>query len=96
MHILAISEAVRERVRTRTGKLHPFDAIEPRRSALLVIDMQNYFVKPGHQGETPMARRIVPTSTGSPPDCANAPATSSGSATAPPGRARTGRPTTRA
>ena len=60
MHILAISEAVRERVRTRTGKLHPFDAIEPRRSALLVIDMQNYFVKPGHQGETPMARRIVP------------------------------------
>src|SRR6185436_9668669 len=60
MHILAISEAVRERGRTRTGKLHPFDAIEPRRSALLVIDMQNYFVKPGHQGEVPMARRIVP------------------------------------
>lgn len=60
MHKMAISEAVRERVRTRTGKLHPFDVIEPRRSALLVIDMQNYFVKPGHQGETPMARAIVP------------------------------------
>jgi nicotinamidase-related amidase len=34
--------------------------MEPRRSALLVIDMQNYFVKPGHQGEVPMARKIVP------------------------------------
>jgi ureidoacrylate peracid hydrolase len=60
MHAFAITEAVRERVRTRVGKLHPFDAIEPRRSALLVIDMQNYFVKPGHQGEVPMARKIVP------------------------------------
>jgi ureidoacrylate peracid hydrolase len=60
MHILPISEAVRERVRTRTGKVHPFDAIEPRRSALLVIDMQNYFVKPGQQGEIPAARDIVP------------------------------------
>ncbi len=60
MHTLAISEAVRERVRTRTGKLHPFDATEPRRCALLVIDMQNYFVKPGHQGEVPTARAIVP------------------------------------
>src|SRR6202040_3257369 len=49
-----------ERVRTRAGKLHPFDTIEPRHTALLVIDMQNYFVKPGHQGEVPMARRIVP------------------------------------
>ena len=49
-----------ERVRARVGKLHPFDTIEPRRTALLVIDMQNYFVKPGHQGEVPMARGIVP------------------------------------
>ena len=60
MHTIAISETARERVRTRVGKLHPFDTIEPRRTALLVIDMQNYFVKPGHQGEVAMARRIVP------------------------------------
>jgi ureidoacrylate peracid hydrolase len=60
MHTIAISETARERVRTRVGKLHPFDTIEPRRTTLLVIDMQNYFVKPGHQGEVPMARRIVP------------------------------------
>ena len=60
MHTIAISETARERVRARVGKLHPFDTIEPRRTALLGIDMQNYFVKPGHHGEVPMARRIVP------------------------------------
>src|SRR4029077_14344412 len=60
MHTIAISETARERVRVRVGKLHPFDTIEPRRTALLVIDMQNYFVKPGHQGEVPIARGIVP------------------------------------
>jgi ureidoacrylate peracid hydrolase len=60
MHTIAISEAAKARVLTRIGKAHPFDTIDPRRSALLVIDMQNYFVKPGHQGEVPLAREIVP------------------------------------
>ena len=60
MHKIAISQAALDRMRTRMGKLHPFDTIEPRKTALLVIDMQNYFVKPGHQGEMPMAREIVP------------------------------------
>jgi ureidoacrylate peracid hydrolase len=60
MHKIAISEAALARVRTRVGRLHPFEAIDPRRTALLVIDMQNYFVKPGHQGEVPLAREIVP------------------------------------
>ncbi|MGH7247936.1 MAG: isochorismatase family protein [Pseudomonadota bacterium] len=60
MHKIAISEATLERMKTRMGKLHPFDAIEARRTALLVVDMQNYFVKPGHQSEIPAARAIVP------------------------------------
>jgi ureidoacrylate peracid hydrolase len=60
MHKIAISEATLERMKTRMGKLHPFDVIDPRRTALLVIDMQNYFVKPGHQSEVPLAREIVP------------------------------------
>jgi ureidoacrylate peracid hydrolase len=60
MHKIAISEAALARVKTRVGRLHPFEAIDPRRTALLVIDMQNYFVKPGHQGEVPLAREIVP------------------------------------
>jgi ureidoacrylate peracid hydrolase len=60
MHKIAISPAALDRMTTRMGKLHPFDAIEPRKTAMLVIDMQNYFVKPGHQGEIPLAREIVP------------------------------------
>jgi len=60
MHKIAISEANAERLQTRLGKLHPFDAIDPRRTALVVVDMQNYFVKEGHQSEIPLAREIVP------------------------------------
>jgi nicotinamidase-related amidase len=60
MHKIAISEATTERLKMRLGKLHPFDVLDARKTALLVIDMQNYFVKPGHQGEVPLAREIVP------------------------------------
>ena len=60
MHKTALSEVALARGKRLFGKLHPFDTIDPRRTALLVIDMQNYFVKPGHQAETPLAREIVP------------------------------------
>jgi len=60
MHKLALSDAALARGKRNFGKLHPFEAIDPRRTALLAIDMQNYFVKAGHQAETPMAREIVP------------------------------------
>jgi hypothetical protein len=60
VHKIAISQAALDRMTARIGKLHPFDTIDPRKAALLVIDMQNYFVKPGHQGEIPLAREIVP------------------------------------
>jgi ureidoacrylate peracid hydrolase len=52
---------VLERVIRRAGRPHPFDVIEPAKTALVIIDMQNYFMKPGFQGEVPMARKIVPT-----------------------------------
>jgi ureidoacrylate peracid hydrolase len=60
MHKIAISPAALDRMSERMGKLHPFDTVEPRKAALLVIDMQNYFVKPGALGEIPLARDIVP------------------------------------
>jgi ureidoacrylate peracid hydrolase len=60
MHKIVLSDAARARVTARTGKAHPFDAIDPRKAALVVIDMQNYFCKPGHQGEVPASRDIVP------------------------------------
>jgi ureidoacrylate peracid hydrolase len=60
MHKIAISAAAVDRMTKRTGKLHPFDVMDPRRTALIVIDMQNYFCKAGHQGEVPKARDVVP------------------------------------
>jgi ureidoacrylate peracid hydrolase len=60
MHKIAIAQATLDRMAIRMGKLHPFDTIDPHKTALVVIDMQNYFVKPGHQSEVPMAREIVP------------------------------------
>ncbi len=60
MHKTAIAAPILERMKVRIGKLHPFDAIDPAKTALLVVDMQNYFVKPGHQSEIPGAREIVP------------------------------------
>ncbi len=59
MHKIVLSETALARARNQYGKLHPFDTIDPARTALLVIDMQNYFVKPGHQGEVAPAREIV-------------------------------------
>ena len=60
MHKIAISKANAERLTMRLGKPHPFDVIDPHKTALVVVDMQNYFVKQGHQSEVPAAREIVP------------------------------------
>lgn len=48
-----------ERVLARRGRLHLFDRLNPKRSALVVIDMQNAFVAPGAPMEVPAARAIV-------------------------------------
>ncbi len=60
MHKIAIAKAQSDRLQMRLGKLHPFDVMDPRKTALVVVDMQNYFVKQGHQSEVPLAREIVP------------------------------------
>ncbi|MBI1203834.1 MAG: isochorismatase family protein [Rhodopseudomonas sp.] len=60
MHKFSLPADLIERVAARTGKAHPFDVMNPAKTALVVVDMQNYFVKPGYQGEVPMARNVVP------------------------------------
>jgi ureidoacrylate peracid hydrolase len=60
MHKLSIPPQVVERVTRRAGRPHPFDLIVPAKTAFVVVDMQNYFMKQGFQGEVPMAREIVP------------------------------------
>lgn len=49
-----------DNILARRGRLHVFDSLVPRRSALLVIDMQNAWVEPGAPWEVPSARAIVP------------------------------------
>ena len=54
-----IRHAIVQRVIARRGRLHLFDSLEPKKTALMVIDMQNAFVAPGAPMEVPAARAIV-------------------------------------
>ena len=60
MHKYVVPEAIRARVLKLQGKPFALDQIEPERTALVVIDMQNYYVADGFPNEAPMARVIVP------------------------------------
>jgi len=59
MHRVEIRREILERVLARRGRLHLYDSLDPKRTALLVIDMQNAFVAPGAPIEVPAARTIV-------------------------------------
>jgi len=59
MHKVEIRREIVERVLARRGRLHLYDSLDPKRTALLVIDMQNAFVAPGAPIEVPAARTIV-------------------------------------
>jgi ureidoacrylate peracid hydrolase len=61
MHRYVISEAVKERLLRRQGKLASHDTIDAARAALVVVDMQNHFVAEGFPAEVPLSREIVPT-----------------------------------
>ena len=53
-------DAVRLIRARRGGRLHVHDKLDPARSALVVVDMQTAFLKPGLPSEVPEAREIVP------------------------------------
>jgi ureidoacrylate peracid hydrolase len=59
MHKAEIRREIVERVLARRGRLHLYDQLDPKRTALIVIDMQNAFVAPGAPMEVPAARGIV-------------------------------------
>ena len=54
-----IRREIVERILARRGRLHLFESLDPKRTALVVIDMQNAFVAPGAPMEVPAARGIV-------------------------------------
>lgn len=58
---IGIRHHIVERVMARRGKLHWFDTLDPKRTALIVIDMQGTFCEPASPAEVPASRSIVPT-----------------------------------
>ena len=66
MHKIDIPDQVKEGVINRQGYLHAIEVLEPGKTALLVVDMQNYFMDESQQADgqlgcCPVARDIVPT-----------------------------------
>ena len=60
MHNVSIRQHIVDRVVARRGDIHWFNELDPRKTALLIIDMQNTFCLPGAPGEVPTARGVVP------------------------------------
>ena len=61
MHPFTIPPAIAARVAARCGTPHPFATLDPRRTALVVIDMQNGFMREDvAHAWCPMAERVVP------------------------------------
>ncbi len=60
MHKTEIRRDVIDRILSRRGHLHIHNQLDPSRTALVVIDMQNAFVQPGLPSAVPVAREIVP------------------------------------
>jgi len=60
LHKIEIAQQAIDISLRRRGRIQPFAAIEPRKTALLVVDMQTGFLAPGAVAEIPTAREIVP------------------------------------
>jgi ureidoacrylate peracid hydrolase len=59
MHQLGILDEVQERLILRRGGVAVFDRLSPRRTAHIVVNLQNGFMAPGQVAEVPVARAIV-------------------------------------
>jgi ureidoacrylate peracid hydrolase len=61
MHKLAIPQSVIDRVVARRGKEHVYEDLDPAKTALVVVDLQNAFMMPGvAHSECKMAPKVVP------------------------------------
>jgi len=60
MHKAAISEEVIRRATERRGSARVFDSIVCKRTAHIIVDLQNGFMAPGQVAEIGTAREIVP------------------------------------
>src|SRR5262249_11124710 len=61
MHKFFIPKSITERVIARRGREHVYENLDPGKTALVVVDMQNAFMLPGVAHTLcPMAEKIVP------------------------------------
>src|ERR1700741_865307 len=60
MHEVSLTAELLAQIQSQRGKLHPFDRLDMRRTAHVVVDLQNGFMEPGAPVEVPVAREIVP------------------------------------
>lgn len=60
MHDFELPESVRAQVRRRRARAHAYERLDPASTALIVVDMQNYFMQPGMPACCDTARKIVP------------------------------------
>ena len=61
MHAFTVPKSVVDRVIERRGRAYAYDDLDPTKSALVVVDMQNAFMLPGvAHSLCPMSQEIVP------------------------------------
>lgn len=60
LHRVVIRPEVLARLNRKRGRRHPFVALDARRTAHVVVDLQVAFLEPGAPLEIPAARAIVP------------------------------------
>ncbi len=60
MHKIEMSPEVLDRIKKLRPAFHIFDKIQPKRTAHIIVDLQNGFMEPGAAVELPVAREIVP------------------------------------
>ena len=61
LHKVQLSPSTVEHIlRRRGGKLHAYDSINPAKSALIVIDMQNVWLQEGMAAYSPYCTGAVP------------------------------------
>ncbi|MGE0629333.1 MAG: isochorismatase family protein [Hyphomicrobiaceae bacterium] len=60
MHKLDIDPWFTKKATASRGRLNAYDVVEGPKTALVVVDMQNYFVQDGMPSCAPIAQKIVP------------------------------------
>ena len=60
MHKYVVPDSIRARVLRLQGKPFALETIDAARAALVVVDMQNYYMAEGYPNESPVARAVVP------------------------------------